>query len=136
MRTIRRRLVVVAFVTALVAAACGGGGGSDGTTAPDPTQPPAVAVGDAANGEKLYGGTCIACHGADATGVEGLGKSLIGSDFIDGLNDTEFVDFLKVGRPTSDPLNTTGVDMAPRGGNPALTDGDLEDIVAFVRTLN
>ena len=42
---------------------------------------------------------------------------------------------LKTGRSTSDPANTTGVDMPPKGGNPALTDQDLLDIIAYIRTL-
>jgi disulfide bond formation protein DsbB len=43
--------------------------------------------------------------------------------------------FVTKGRDPSDPLSTTGVQMPPRGGNPALTDQDLADIVAYVRTL-
>jgi disulfide bond formation protein DsbB len=73
--------------------------------------------------------------GGDSGDADGLGKSLI-SDFVTGQSDAELVEFLKIGRPTSDPLNTTGVDMAPRGGNPSLTDADLLDIVAFLRSLN
>jgi disulfide bond formation protein DsbB len=42
---------------------------------------------------------------------------------------------LKKGRPASDPANTTKVDMPPKGGNPALTDQDLADIVTYVRSL-
>jgi disulfide bond formation protein DsbB len=132
----RRRFAALAAVLALTAFACGGG--DDDSSGPDPTAapPPPAASGDAANGETLYGGTCIGCHGPDATGIDGLGKSLVGSEFVNRLSDSELVDFLIVGRPTSDPLNTTGVDMLPRGGNPSLDDGDLLDIVAFIRTLN
>lgn len=32
-------------------------------------------------------------------------------------------------------LLTTGVVMPPLGGNPALTDADLIDVIAYVRTL-
>ena len=52
-----------------------------------------------------------------------------------GKTDDELVAFIKVGRDPSDPLNTTGVAMPPKAGNPALTDDDLYDVVAFVRTL-
>ena len=45
------------------------------------------------------------------------------------------VDFIKVGRDPSDPLNTTGVAMPPKGGNPALDEEDLYDIVAFIRVI-
>jgi disulfide bond formation protein DsbB len=57
------------------------------------------------------------------------------SEYAIGLPDAELILFLTKGRPASDSLNTTGVDMPPRGGNPALTDQDLADIVAYVRTL-
>jgi disulfide bond formation protein DsbB len=51
------------------------------------------------------------------------------------LSDGEFVEFVKNGRKITDPLNNTGVDMPPYGGNPALTEQDLFDIVAYVRSL-
>jgi disulfide bond formation protein DsbB len=35
----------------------------------------------------------------------------------------------------SDPLNTTGIAMPPKGGNPALTDGQIVDIVAYLRSI-
>lgn len=40
-----------------------------------------------------------------------------------------------VGRSLGDPLNTTGVTMPAKGNNPALTDEDLSNIVAYLRTL-
>lgn len=130
----RRRLTTFAAIVALVAVACGGG--DDEPSGPDPTQaPPAVGTGDAAAGEAAYV-TCAACHAPDGTGVTGLGKTLVGSDFVNSSSDTDLVAFLKVGRSTSDPLNTTGVDMPPKGGNPSLDDEDLLDIVAYIRSLN
>jgi disulfide bond formation protein DsbB len=51
------------------------------------------------------------------------------------LSDAEFVSFVKNGRDITDPLNTTGLDMPPYGGNPALSEQDLFDIVAYIRTL-
>jgi disulfide bond formation protein DsbB len=64
-----------------------------------------------------------------------LGKDLTTSKFVIGKTNPQMVDFLKVGRPASDPRNTQGIDMAPRGGNPALTDTDLLNIIAYVRTM-
>ena len=58
------------------------------------------------------------------------------SEFIAGLSDEELIAFVKVGRRISDPLSTTGVDMPPKGGNPALTDEQLIDIIAFIRTIH
>lgn len=92
-------------------------------------------VDAAAKGQQLYSGLCIACHGANAEGVTGLGKSLKESDFFNSLSDAELVAFIAEGRPASDPANTTGVDMPARGGNPNLTDEDLAAVVAYLRTL-
>ncbi len=94
-----------------------------------------VAAGDATHGAEVYAGTCSSCHGPDAKGMEGLGKDLHANAFVAERSDQEMLDFLKVGRPATDPLNTTGVDMPPKGGNPALQDQDLLDVVAYVRTL-
>lgn len=90
---------------------------------------------DAKSGADIYNGLCVACHGADATGVEGLGKNLIESEFVASMTDAELVAFIAEGRPASHEDNTTGVDMPPRGGNPALTDDDLLSVVAYVREL-
>ena len=122
------RFAVLVLVGLLAAglAACGGGSAQQ-TEAPS---------GDAARGATLFVGTCSSCHGPDAKGLPGLGKDLTTSEFVKGKTDVELVEFFKTGRPSSDPLNTTGIDMPPRGGNPVLSDDDLVDIVAFVRTVN
>jgi disulfide bond formation protein DsbB len=96
--------------------------------------PEAVSLGDAAHGEELYV-ACAACHGMDARGVQGLGKDLHNNEFMANMSDDEIVTFLKTGRSASHELNSTGVDMPPKGGNPALSDEDLLDIVAYMRTL-
>ncbi len=92
--------------------------------------------GDATNGEAIYSASCAACHAAGAVGVPGLGLPLVGSEFVNALADSDLVEFIKVGRGPSDPANTTGVGMPPKGGNPALDDADLADVVAYIRSLN
>ncbi|MBL8746865.1 MAG: c-type cytochrome [Phycisphaerae bacterium] len=87
-----------------------------------------------ASGSKLYGTTCIACHGADLRGIKGNGKDLIASEFARKLDDDALLAFIKKGRDPSDPANTTGVGMPSKGGNPALSDDDLLDIIAYLRT--
>ncbi len=87
-------------------------------------------------GERIYSGLCFACHGIGGAGVPGLGKPLVDSEFVDGLTDQELVDFMIVGRAVGDPLNTTGQIMPARGGNPSLTDEDLFNVVAYIRSLN
>lgn len=95
-----------------------------------------VANGDATAGQQLFSATCAACHGPSGEGVQGLGKPLTTSEFSAGLSDDQLVDFVKAGRDPSDPLNTTGIGMPPKGGNPALSDDDLYDIVAFIRSIH
>jgi mono/diheme cytochrome c family protein len=79
---------------------------------------------------------CAACHNPKATGIEGLGKPLIGSVFFNSHSDAELLAFLQKGRPVTDPLNTTGVVMPARGGRPTLTDNDLINVIAYIRSLN
>ena len=134
----RLRLLLIVVVLALVAAACGGSDSSDsGDTTASGTETTAAAGGggDATHGEELYQGTCSTCHGPDAEGIEGLGRDLNNNEFIQSLTDPELIAFIEVGRPASDPDNEAGVDMPPKGGNPSLSDQDLQDIVAFLRTL-
>ena len=95
-----------------------------------------VAAGDATRGQELFDASCTSCHGAAGVGIEGLGKPMPGSDFIAAQSDDALVAFIKTGRSTSDPENTTGVDMPAKGGNPALSDADLADLVAYIRTIN
>lgn len=121
-------LVSLLGLSVLILTACGP---SVPAVTPTPTEPP----GDPIAGKTAYDKTCIACHGPDAKGMPNLGKDLTTSEFVKSKTNKELVDFLKVGRPATDPLNTTKVDMPPRGGNPALTDQDLLNIVAYVRTL-
>ena len=129
-----KKLIAIFAVLAMVLVACGGGdGGDDGGSGNGGSS---GLVGDAAAGEDIYSGTCAACHGPDGHGVEGLGKDLHNNEFVAGLNDDEFVDFLEAGRPAGDPLNDTGVDMPPKGGNPSLSEQDLYDVTAYVRTLD
>ena len=85
-------------------------------------------------GETLFI-SCGACHGVDGMGITGLGKDLVGSEFVHGLSDDELVAFIKTGRPVWDAENTTGVDMPPRGGNPTLTDDDILAVIAYIRSL-
>jgi disulfide bond formation protein DsbB len=130
----KKQLVILVFI--LLAACglvgCGGGGEDTASAAPRAT---ATSAGDAAAGQELFAGTCSACHGPEGLGVTGLGKDLTTSTFVSERSDAEMLEFLKTGRPASDPLNTTGVDMPPKGGNPSLDDAKLMDIIAFVRSI-
>ncbi|NWF69717.1 MAG: c-type cytochrome [Chloroflexi bacterium] len=88
-----------------------------------------------AHGQELFV-LCTACHGVDARGIPGLGKDLVASEFVIALSDEELLAFIQTGRPVWDAANTTGIDMPPRGGNPAMTDDDIVAIIAYIRTLH
>jgi disulfide bond formation protein DsbB len=90
--------------------------------------------GDAAHGKQIFETTCATCHGADGTGVKGLGKPLVASEFVKKTSEANLAKMVIEGRPVDDPLNTTKVAMPPRGGNAGLSDGDIADAVAYVKT--
>lgn len=141
-------LAVVLLLGSVVA--CGGGEEPPPTIVPAAAGPVAATTpvaqtsggeaaapaGNAENGKVLFATTCAACHGPAGEGVQGLGKDMTKSEFIAGLSDQELLAFVKTGRPISDPLNTTKVDMPPKGGNPALSEAQLLDIIAFIRTIH
>jgi disulfide bond formation protein DsbB len=144
----RKRLLflLLFLLSGMILIGCGGDSGSDGD--PGPSEENAAAeepameeeaseelVGDATTGKAHYDSVCIACHGPDATGMPNLGKDLTTSEFTQNLSDAELVEFIKMGRSVGDPANTTGVDMPPKGGSPSLSDQDIYDIVAYLRTL-
>jgi disulfide bond formation protein DsbB len=87
-----------------------------------------------ARGKRAYI-SCMACHGKDARGIKNMGKDLVNSEFVAKLSDEQLVEFIKKGRGPTDPDNTTGVAMPPKGGNPALKDEQIRDIVAYLRSL-
>jgi disulfide bond formation protein DsbB len=107
-------------------------------SAPPPTTPTPAAVapgaGDPVLGLKVYEGTCVACHGTAGVGIMNLGKPLANSPMLN-LSDKELVAFIVKGRDGSDKENTTGTAMPPKGGNPALTEKDLLNVVAYMRSL-
>lgn len=107
----------------LVGTACGGG-------RPGPADPAVQ------RGKVTFDRVCATCHGRDARGLPRLGKDLHDNQFTRGLGDAELVEFLKTGRPAYHPLNETGVDMPPKGGDPTITDEDLQNVVAYLRTLS
>lgn len=102
-----------------------------------PTEEVAAAAYTAAQiseGQGIIQSACSACHGLDARGITGLGKDLLASSFVHSLSDDELLTFITTGRDTSDPLNTTGIPMPSRGGNPSLTDDQLRAVIAYLRT--
>jgi mono/diheme cytochrome c family protein len=111
----------ILLILAVLIAACG---------SPAPTP-----IGDATAGKAKFDNSCVSCHGPDAKGLPNLGRDLTTSEFFKTTPDLDLVAFVTQGRPTSDPANTTGVDMPPKGGNPALSEQDIKDIISYLRTL-
>ncbi|MEZ4710428.1 MAG: cytochrome c [Caldilineaceae bacterium] len=141
LRTFSRSLLFVLILLVIMVGLAGCGGKKDPTPEPAAAEAAAPAepalVGDATAGKNVYVATCQACHGPDAKGIQGLGKSLHPSDseFVSTKTDAELVEYIKVGRRVDDPLNTTGVDMPPKGGNPAMSEQEMYNVVAYLRTL-
>ena len=116
----KRPLAILAALALL--AACG----DDAGTTVDPT---------ATAGADIYEVACIACHAEGGIGIEGLGKPLAGSEFIQSRTDQQLLEFVVIGRGTNDPENTSGVAMPPRGGRPNMSDAELLAVIAYLRTL-
>ena len=125
-----RKIHIIFLVTVVLALLLVGCGGGDETA-----DEPASSGGDATAGEPLFQSTCAACHGPDAKGLPALGKDLTASEFFNSSSNEELLAFILVGRDANDPENTTGVAMLPKGGNPALTDEDILNIISYVRTI-
>ena len=123
-----KHIFPIFLLLSFLLAACGGGASE---AAPSNDLP-----GDPVAGKAAYARTCTACHGPDAKGVTGLGKDLTTSEFVASKSDAELKEFIITGRPASDPLNSTRVDMPAKGGNPSMTDQDLKNIVAFLRSIH
>jgi disulfide bond formation protein DsbB len=85
-------------------------------------------------GRQLFLASCAVCHGQDAQGMPGLGKSLVASDVIHG-SDADALALIRAGVAPDDPRNTTGVIMPPSGGRPDLSDDQLLAIIHYVRSL-
>lgn len=117
-------ILAIFIFAALILTACGG------------SSEPTYSAEDVAAGGDIFASTCSACHGADAKGLPNLGKDLTTSEYVHDNDDDTLMQLLIGGRPSGHELNTTGVDMPPRGGNPSLTDDDLRTVIAYLRSIN
>lgn len=101
----------------------------------------AAAGGDAelakyiANGETIFHRSCVACHGSKGVGMKGNGKALANNDVVRSLDDDALLAFIKQGRSPTDAKSATGIQMPPKGGNPAMSDDDILDVISYLRTL-
>lgn len=102
-----------------------------GCSGRDPGVKMPAAPPDAARGAEFFATICAQCHGPDARGVVGRGKNLRASAFVEASSDADLVAMIRGGRPPT----TEHPAMPPKGGRLDLTDADLFDIVAYIRSL-
>ncbi len=79
-------------------------------------------IGDAVNGETIYVDACKSCHGGEGQG--GVGRKLKPNVFVQDTTNADLFQFMLVGR------NGT----AMRGWDGSLTESQLADVIAFLRT--
>ncbi len=139
--------------------ACGGGeagqqqaaagdvasGETSGSTAMAETQDTVAQQGDAlpegvtvemvAQGKDIYAGAglCFVCHGADGSGLSGLGADLTDDEWIHSDGSYEGIaETVMTGVDASKA--TTGTAMAAKGGS-GITDDQVKAVAAYVYTL-
>lgn len=126
----RRSLLLVTFLALLATGAWLGAGGPVGDTMPAADAQAATRLG-----AEIYSVSCSTCHGFHGEGFPGIGKRLVGNEFVDELTSAQLAEFLVAGRGAEHPLNTTGREMPPRGGDYDLTAEELLAVSAFLKRL-
>lgn len=91
-----------------------------------------LALASGTEGQQLFEAQCIACHGVDARGVDGLGVSLVDSGLVAAISEEDLVAFLKVGRMLTDPANVSGAVMP---GFAWLAEQDLVALAGHVKSI-
>jgi len=90
---------------------------------------------DLAYGQQLYTQNCSSCHGREGQGMPQQGSELVHSTFVMRTGDAQLLRFLQVGRQPDDPQSVMRRLMPPRGGNAALEDDELADLVGYLRQM-
>jgi len=116
---------------------------SDGNIAPfgmasraavevQPLQLAALAPVAAAASSTVYATQCVACHGANAQGVPGLGLDLTASELVANSSIAELIAFLKAGRGVDSPDSVTGIPMPAFSW---MTDAQLTEVSEYLKSL-
>lgn len=100
--------------------------------APEPSSSEASAEVATAATSEVYAVHCVACHGADAKGVQGLGLNLVDSEFVVSRSEAELTEFLKAGRLPDSPDSVTGV---PMPGFAWMSADQLGEITGYLKSL-
>jgi mono/diheme cytochrome c family protein len=80
----------------------------------------------------VFGTNCVACHGPDAKGVQGLGVSLVDSKLVSDSSSADLIAFLKEGRAADSPDNVSGVPMPSFAW---MAEADLAEVTAYLKSL-
>ncbi len=92
-------------------------------------------VADLQHGQKIYNVSCATCHGAGGKGMPHQGAPIDHrSAFVAGSTDLQLIQMIKIGRGIDDPRSVLKLPMPAKGGYNNLTDTDLHDVVAYIRT--
>jgi disulfide bond formation protein DsbB len=117
-------------------------GGADVGGVPDDdnmdTRPSTLRTFDASQpdaGRSAYLQSCAACHGQQGQGMPHQGPDLRRSRFVAERNDDKLAAFVRRGRAPNDQFSVMQLFMPPSGGNPALNDAELTNVIAHVRRL-
>jgi cbb3-type cytochrome c oxidase subunit III len=93
------------------------------------THPPRWMKGDAAEGKRLFSSTCSGCHGS--YGVGGEGPALNNKVLLESATDHYLMETIKRGRRGTAMSSF----LEPSPVRPALTQSDIENLVAYLRSL-
>ncbi len=86
----------------------------------------AIVVSAAGGGEQIYKQTCIACHGANGEGaIPGVPKL---SERMSKSDET-LLNHITNGFQSEG----SAMAMPAKGGNPALTDADMKEVLSYLR---
>lgn len=115
--------LAIALVMALSAAGCASGDGANGG------ESTAVVAPDADNGATLFAASCALCHGERGVGTQ-TGPPLVHQIYEPGHHsDDSFRNAMKNG------VVSHHWNFGNMPARPELSDGDIEDIIAYVRAI-
>ena len=115
--------LAIALIMALSAAGCASGDGANGGESVDVVAP------DADNGAALFAASCALCHGERGVGTQ-TGPPLVHQTYEPGHHsDDSFRNAMKNG------VVSHHWNFGNMPARPELSDGDIEDIIAYVRAI-
>ena len=89
----------------------------------------AAAVGNSVNGGRIYGETCVACHGQNGKGaLAGIPDFTVANGRLAKPDAVLLRNMINGFQTPGSPMP-----MPARGGNPDLTDQEMADVLAYMR---